>query len=81
MEPASVPLGIDDEAAGTPAGAAELRSEIERADRQEGLLGLGAADAMSGRPGHPVESRGTLGKLVTLAVAVVVLALLGIVLF
>lgn len=81
MEPASVPLGIDDEAAGMPAGVAELRREIERADRAEGMLGLGAADAMRGRPGYPAGSPRTLGKLVALVTAAAILGLLAKLLF
>lgn len=78
-EPAAVPLGTDDEAGGTPPGAAALRREIERAEREEGLRGLGAEQAMSGRPSQ--EPQGAYGALVALGAAVVILVLLAILFF
>lgn len=80
VEPAAVPLGTDDEAAGTPPSAAAHRREIERAERGEGLQGLSAEQAMSGRPGA-TQSQGAYGALVALGAAVVILVLLAILFF
>ena len=76
-EPAAVPLGTDDEAAGTPTRAADLEIEIERAESGRGMLGLSASDAMSGRPGHPQVPPLTLGKLVTICAATAILVVLA----
>lgn len=80
-EPAAAPLGTDDEAAGTPPRAAALEQEIDRAEQGRGMQGLDAADAMSGRPGHPEESPRAFGKLVTIAAAVVILVVLAVLYF
>lgn len=80
-EPAAAPLGTDDEAAGTPARAADLEREIDRAERGGGMQGLRADEAMSGRPAHPQGSSGALGKVAAVAVAVVVLVVLAMLLF
>lgn len=80
-EPAAAPLGTDDEAAGRAAGPAELARETERAEQEAGMQGLGAEEAMRGRPGHPEESPRSFGALVAIAAAVVILALLAILLF
>lgn len=80
-EPAAAPLGTDDEAAGAATRSADLRREIDRAERGDGMLGLKASDAMSGRPGHPEESPLAFGKLATIGAAVVILVVLAYVLF
>ncbi len=81
VEPAAAPLGTDDEAAGTPARAADLEIEIERAESGRGMLGLSATDAMSGRPGHPQTSPFALGTLVAIGAAIVILLLLAMLIF
>ncbi|MGB7216882.1 MAG: hypothetical protein WBE98_17820 [Gammaproteobacteria bacterium] len=81
FEPAAVPLGTDDEAAGTPASVAAFRHEIERAQRGEGLRGLTAEQAMSGRPGIADAPHGLVGAFAALGVAVMILMLLAVLLF
>lgn len=81
FEPAAVPLGTDDEAAGTPACAADFEIEIERARSGQGMLGLSASEAMSGRPGHPRAAPFAFATLVAIAVAVVILAMLAMLIF
>jgi|GEM_PF-6289631 len=81
VEPAAVPLGTDDEAAGTPARAADFAIEIERATSGSGMLGLTASEAMSGRPGHPRASLLAFGRLVTIGAAIVTLVALALVIF
>lgn len=74
-DPGTVPLGTDDEAAGTRASAEAVETEVARAESGAGRQGLTAHEAMSGRAGHPEESPRGFGKLVT-AGAVAVLALI-----
>jgi|SRR5690606_13707130 len=80
-EPAAVPLGTDDEAAGTPARIRDLEIEIERARSGGGMQGLTASEAMSGRPGHPSSSLLTVGTLALIAVVVAMLGVLAVLLF
>jgi len=81
FDPAAVPLGTDDEAAGTPASVAAFRHEIERAQRGEGLRGLTAEQAMSGRPGTADAPHGLVSAFAAFGVAVMILMLLAVLLF
>jgi len=80
-EPATAPLGTDDEAAGTPPRSDAVRQEIDRAEQGRGMQGLSAEEAMRGRPGHPEESPSAFGKIVTVAAAVVIALVLLALLF
>jgi hypothetical protein len=71
-DPGAVPLGTDEEAAGTPPDAAAVEEEIVRAEQQSGRRGLTAEQAMKGRPSHPEESPRGFGRLVTVSAAVVI---------
>ena len=72
-DPGTVPLGTDDEAAGTPPSAEAVETETERAraDRDAERAGLTAEDAMRGRTGHPGESPRGFGRFVTIGAAIV----------
>lgn len=80
-EPAAVPLGTDDEAAGSGPSPASLQREVDRTAHGRGMQGLTAAEAMKGRPGHPEESARGFGKFVTIGAAVVILVVLAILFF
>lgn len=71
-DPGAVPLGTDDEAAGTPPRPEAIDRETARAEHAEGREGRAAHDAMTGRPGHPEESPRGFGRFVTIAAAIVI---------
>lgn len=79
-EPATVPLGTDDEAAGTAPAARAIEQEIDRAEQGRGMQGLTAEEAMRGRPGHPEHPSRAFAKIAAiaavLALVIIVVALL-----
>jgi hypothetical protein len=72
-DPGAVPLGTDEEAAGTPLDSAAIDHEVARAEAQRsGRSALTAEEAIKGRPGHPEESPRGFGKLVTISAAIII---------
>jgi hypothetical protein len=70
-DPGAVPLGTDEEAAGTPPPARAIDHEVERADQQRGRRGLTADQAMDGRRGQTeAQLRGSRRVLVIGAVVI-----------
>lgn len=76
QDPGAVPLGTDDEAAGTPPSAAAIDHEVHRADSGRGHTDGATQNQPTGKPALPEESPRRFGRLVTFA-AVIILAIIA----